>query len=180
MKNTEIEIILRNFPNFLGCFPKNSLPCDMKKKSKKGNSIIINDDKHWIALYLTEKEVLYFNSLGSKYMSKTSRQVRTRRDLITVDKEYVDKKILEFLNMYYDKVNFSIIANNLQIQPLGTLNCALYCIAFVKHVMQFDRFLDFIRKFTPISDYDEKKQIIASLHNDKVLSDLLLFDYVRR
>ena len=65
MNNLQIEDYLKNDPNFLGCFPHdslNSFSTENKFPSpKKTTSIIINTDsgrgEHWVAMVLTKGKI---------------------------------------------------------------------------------------------------------------------------
>ena len=75
LTNFEIQRYYRNEPKFNGAYSKTNLP-----KIKDGASVI-NLDKfkslgtHWIALYVNNENVTYFNGFGVKHISKEVRKL---------------------------------------------------------------------------------------------------------
>ena len=87
MEKANIEYILQNKKDFLGCFPMDRLP---PFPSVFPKSMIINTQKssqpgeHWVALVLTEKKCYYFDSFGWPIM---------------------EENILRYLEPHYEKNN---------------------------------------------------------------------------
>ena len=71
LTNFEIEEYYENDPRFIGVYSRDNLP-----KTIKNGSDIINLDEyadvctHWVALYVKNNEVIYFDSFGVEHVSK--------------------------------------------------------------------------------------------------------------
>ena len=69
LKNFEIKEYYENNPRFTGAYSKNNLP-----KIIKNGAYVINLDEyedigtHWIALYVKNNEVIYFDSFGVEHI----------------------------------------------------------------------------------------------------------------
>ena len=69
LKNFEIKEYYENNPRFNGAYSKNNLP-----KIIKNGAYVINLDEyedigtHWIALYVKNNEVIYFDSFGVEHI----------------------------------------------------------------------------------------------------------------
>ena len=70
LKNFEIQKYYQNEPKFNGVYSRNNLP------KIKGGAYIINLDEyesigtHWIALYVNDNYVTYFDSSGVEHIQK--------------------------------------------------------------------------------------------------------------
>ena len=68
LSSLDIKNLLLNHKTFMGCYPCNRLPPFPKKQLPR--SLIVNTDQshesgnHWIAMILTRKNCLYFDSFG--------------------------------------------------------------------------------------------------------------------
>ena len=134
MNNHQIEDYLKNDPNFLGCFPHDSLDdlsvtpnwCN-NKKTKTRSSIIINTDsgrgEHWVAMVLTKGGCFYFDSFGLPI---------------------INTNMLNYVkNKNYKTVTYS----NQCIQDFQSTSCGLFCIAFVMYVKNRKDYLSFLSIF---------------------------------
>ena len=71
LTNFEIEAYCQNEPRFMGVYSRDNLP----DKIKDG-AYVVNFDEysdigtHWIALYVNNKTVTYFDSFGIEHISK--------------------------------------------------------------------------------------------------------------
>ena len=150
MNNHQIEDYLKNDPNFLGCFPHDSLDdlsvtpnwCN-NKKTKTRSSIIINTDsgrgEHWVAMVLTKGGCFYFDSFGLPI---------------------INTNMLNYVkNKNYKTVTYS----NQCIQDYLSTSCGLFCIAFVMYVKNRKDYLSFLSIF-------EEKDL---KRNDLVVKKLL-------
>ena len=69
LTNFEITQYYKNEPRFNGVYSRDNLPATIKK-----GAYVINLDEyddigtHWIALYVRNNEVIYFDSFGVKYI----------------------------------------------------------------------------------------------------------------
>ena len=72
LTNFEIQACYKNEPKFNGVYSRDNLP----KTIKNGGGYVINLDEyadihtHWIALYLKNNEVIYFDSCGVEHVPK--------------------------------------------------------------------------------------------------------------
>ena len=75
MWSTEIENVLSNKKNFIGCFPEDDLPSLPKKLKLYSKSLIINtkpsNDKgeHWVAIIIHKQKCFYFDSFSLPILS---------------------------------------------------------------------------------------------------------------
>ena len=148
MNNLQIEDYLKTDPNFLGCFPHDSLnsfsegikfPTPLNEKRKTRSSIIINTDsgrgEHWVAMVLTKGECFYFDSFGLPIINRNM-------------SNYVSRK-------KYETVTYSSKC----IQDVLSTNCGLFCIAFIMYVKNREDYLSFLSIF---KEHDLK-------HNDLIV-----------
>ena len=71
LTNFEIQKYYQNEPRFNGAFSRNNLP----KKIKHGAYVINLDEYayegiHWIALFCSRNEIVYFDSFGVEHVPK--------------------------------------------------------------------------------------------------------------
>ena len=102
--NFEIQTYYRNEPRFIGVYSRDNLP-----------DKIINLDEysdigtHWIALYVNNKTVPYFDSSGI---------------------EHIPKEIKNFTN------NKNIIANIYRVQNYDSVMCGNFCLGFIDYMFR--------------------------------------------
>ena len=77
---------------------------------------------HWIALYLNNKTVTYFDSFGV---------------------EHIKKKIKTFI------INRNIITNIFRMQAYDSVMCGYFCIGFVDFMFKGNNLTDFTKLFSP-------------------------------
>ena len=90
-------------------------------------SILILDSDHWIALYVQNNDVTYFDSFGV---------------------EDIPKEIRTFIG------NKNIKANIFRIQAYDSVMCGYFCIRFIDFVLAGKKLTDYTNLFFP---YDSKK-----------------------
>ena len=141
MNNHQIEDYLKNDPNFLGCFPHDSLDdlsvtpnwCN-NKKTKTRSSIIINTDsgrgEHWVAMVLTKGKCFYFDSFGLPIINTN------------------------MLNYVKNKKYKTVTYSNQCIQDYLSTSCGLFCIAFIIYVKSRKDYLSFLSIFKDIKRND--------------------------
>ena len=106
--NFEIQKHYQHKPKFNGVYYRENLP-----KIKDG-AYIINLDKHydigthWVALWVNNNNITYFDSFGVEYISKET-------------KEFVKKK--------------NIITNIFRIQAYDSIICGYFCIRFIDFML---------------------------------------------
>ena len=105
MTNFEIQTYYQNEPKFIGFYSRDNFLDKIKNEA-----YIINLDEdsdigtHWIALYVNNKTVTYFDSFGIEHMPK---EVKT------------------FIG------NRNIITNIYRIQNYYSITCGYFCIGFI-------------------------------------------------
>ena len=105
--NTNKKVIFKNCAPFTNCISEiNNRQVD----NAKDGAYVVNLDgysdirNHWIALYVNNKTVTYFDSIGV---------------------EHIPKEIRKFVN------NKNIIANNFRMQAYDSVMCGYFCIRFI-------------------------------------------------
>ena len=99
----------------------------MPDKIKDGAYVINLDGHsdigtHWIALYVNNKTVTYFDTFGI---------------------EHIPKEIKKFIN------NKNIIANLFRLQAYDSIMCGYFCIGFIDFMLKGDNLTDFTNIFSP-------------------------------
>lgn len=145
--SAEINEILKNKSEFLGCFSPNQLPVNIPA-STLPKYLIVNtccSQKkmgHWIVIYVKNcREIFYFNPLGC------------------VGDNQPTNKIRQFLCSIFFK---NIYFNTFPIQSNESQSCGLFCILFVKSVKTLNDFIRFMNKFN-CKDLNENDKIIKML-----------------
>ena len=121
----------QNEPRFNKVYSRDNLP----DKIKDG-AYIINLHEYfdirtrWVALYVSNKTVTYFDSFGI---------------------EYIPKAIKQFIN------NRSILANIFRIQAYDSVTCGYFCIGFIDFMFKDNSLTDFTNLFS-LDDF--KKMMI--------------------
>ena len=108
LTNFEVEAYFQNESRFIGIYSRDNLP----NKIKDGTYVINLDEysdigTHWIALYVNNKTVTYFDSF---------------------EVEHTPKEIKKFTN------NKSIISNIFRIQAYDSVMCGYFCIGFIDYM----------------------------------------------
>ena len=107
---------------------------------KKDEAYVINLNKysnirtHWIALYVTNKNVTYFDSFGV---------------------EHIRKEIKKFIN------NKEIIANIFRLQAYDSVMCGYFSIGFTDFMLKSNNLTDFINLFSP-NNFKKNDDIILN------------------
>ena len=119
----EVESYYQNEPRFNGVYSRDNLP----DKIKDGAYVVNLDEysdvgTHWIALYVNNKTVTYFDSFGV---------------------EHIQKEIKKIVN------NKSIIANIYIVQNYDRITCGYFCISFINYVFKGKSLTDCINFFSP-------------------------------
>ena len=123
LANSEIQAYYQNELRFNGVFSKDNLP----NKIKNGPYVINLDGchhigTHWVALYVNNKTVTYFDSFGV---------------------EHIPKEIMKFIG---DK---NIITNIFRIHAYGSVMCGYFCIGFIDFMFNGNNLTDFTNLFLP-------------------------------
>ena len=107
---------------------------------KKDGAYVINLNKysiirtHWIALYVTNKNVTYFDSFGV---------------------EHIRKEIKKLIN------NKEIIANIFRLQAYDSVMCGYFSIGFTDFMLKSNNLTDFINLLSP-NNFKKNDDIILN------------------
>ena len=120
--NFEIQRYYQNEPKVNAVYSTNNLP------KTKDQAYVINLDMyesietHWIALYVTNNNITYFDSL---------------------EVEHILKEIKKFMG------SKNIIANIHRRQPYDLIICGYFCIGFIDFILECKSLLDYTNIFHP-------------------------------
>ena len=134
LTNFEIQAYYQNEPRFNGVFSKDNLPNIIKN-----GAYVINLDEyydigtHWVALYVNNKTVTYFDSFGV---------------------EHISKEIIKFID------NKNIITNIFRIQAYDSIMCGYFCIGFM-FLFNGNSLTDFTNIFSP-NDFKKNDDIFLN------------------
>ena len=123
LTNFEIQKYYQNEPRFNGVYSRDNLP-----KLKDG-AYVINLDKysdigtHWLALYVMNNDVTYFDSF---------------------DVEHIPKEIKAFIDR-----SLSITTNIFRIQAYDSIMCGYFCIGFIDFMLAGKTLTEFTNLFSP-------------------------------
>ena len=133
LTNFEIQEYYQNEPRFNGVFSRDNLP-----NSIKNGPYVINLDEyhdigtHWVALYVNNKIVTYFDSFGV---------------------EHIPKKIMKFI------ARKKMIANIYRTQAYDSIMCAYFCIGFINFMFNGKTLKDYTNLFSQ-NDFKKNDDII--------------------
>ena len=134
LTNFEIQEYYKNEPRFNGVYSRDNL-----RKTKNGAYIVNLDEyldsgTHWIALYVKENEITYFDSFGV---------------------EHVPKEIKKFIG------HKNIETNIFRIQADNSIMCGYFFIGFIDFILAGKSLIDFTGLFSPY-DFKKNDDIILS------------------
>ena len=133
LTNFEIREYNQNEPRFNEVFSRDNLP-----NTIKNGAYVINLDEyhdivtHWVALYVNNKAVTYFDSFGV---------------------EHIPKEIIKFID------NKNIITNIYRIQAYDSIMCGYFCIGFINFMFNGNSLTDYTILFLP-NDFKQNDNII--------------------
>ena len=123
-------------PTFNGVYSKDNLSNIIKQGAYVVNLDEYEDTgKHWIALYVKNNEVIYFDSFGVKY---------------------IPKEIKNFIGYKKD-----IKTNIFRIQAYDSVMCGYFCVLFIDFMLAGKKLTDFTNLFSPY-DFKKNNEIILS------------------
>ena len=137
LTNFEIQEYYQNEPRFNGVFSRDNLP---NNNNVKNGAYVINLNEyhdigtHWVALYVNNKIVTYFDSFGV---------------------EHIPKEIVKFI------VRKKIITNIYRIQAYDSIMCGYFCIGFINFMFNGKRLRDYTNLFSP-NDFNKNDDIILN------------------
>ena len=150
LTNIEISEYYSNEPRFNGVYSRDNLP----KITKKGPYVINLDEyentgTHWIALFITTNEVIYFDSFGI---------------------EHIPKEINKFIR---SKELGSAVGNNKKIkanifrkQAYDSIMCGYFCIEFINYMLKGKTLLDYTNLFSPI-EFKKNARVIKRIFKNE-------------
>ena len=135
LRNFEIQAYYQNESRFNGAYSRDNLP----DKIKDGAYVINLDEysdigTHWIALYVSNKSVTYFDSFGV---------------------EQIPKEIKKFIN------NKNIIANIYRVQNYDSIMFSYFSIGFINYMIMGKSLTDFTNLFSP-NNFKKNDDIILN------------------
>ena len=122
LTNFETQEYYQNEPKFNRAFSRDNLPNNIKN-----GAYVINLDEyrdigtHWIALYVNNKAITYFDSFRV---------------------EHISKEIMKFM----DRKN--IITNIYRLQAYDSIMCGYFCIRFINFMFNGNSLTDDISLFS--------------------------------
>ena len=141
LTNFEIQEY-QNEPRFNGVFSRYNLPNIIRPKglssAVKNGAYVINLDEyhdigtHWVALYVNNKIVTYFDSFGV---------------------EHIPREIMKFI------ARKKIITNIYRIQAYDSIMCGYFCIGFINFMFNGKSLTDYTNLFSP-NDFNKNDDII--------------------
>ena len=120
LTNFEIQTYYQNEPRFIGVYSRDNL------RYKKNGAYVINFDEysdigtHWIALYVNNKTLTYFDSFGI---------------------EHIPKEVKKIIG------NKNIIPNIYRIQNYDSIMCGYFCIGFIDYMFKSKSLTDYTNLF---------------------------------
>ena len=130
LTNVEIQEYYQNEPRFNGLFSRDNLP-----NTIKSGAYVINLDEyrnigtHWVALYVNNKAIIYFDSFGV---------------------EHIPREIMKFI----DRKN--IMTNIYRTQAYDSIMCGYFCIGFINFMFNGNSLTDYTSLFSP-NDLNKKR-----------------------
>ena len=132
LTNFEIQEYYQNEPRFNGVFSRDNLPNNNNNNNNNNNikngAYVIDLDEyrnigtHWVALYVNNKTMIYFDSFGV---------------------EHIPKEIMKFIG------NKNIITNIYRIQAYDSIMCGYLYIEFINFMFNGNSLTDYTNLFSP-------------------------------
>ena len=143
LTNFEIQEYYQNEPRFNAVFSRDNLP-----NTIKNGAYVINLDQyrdigtHWVALYVHNKTVTYFDSFGV---------------------EHIPKEIIKFIGNEQSSSakarDKNIITNIYRIQAHDLIMCGYFCTGFINFMFNGNSLTDYTSLFSP-NDFKKNDDII--------------------
>ena len=133
LTNFEIQEYYQNEPRFNGVFSRDNLGSTVKN-----GAYVINLDEyhdigtHWVALYVNNKTIIYFDSFGVEHIRREITKFITRKKIIT--------------KIY-------------RIQAYDSIMCGYFCIGFINFMFNGKSLTDYTNLFSP-NDFKKNDDII--------------------
>ena len=132
LTNFEIQKYYQKERKLNGVYSRNNLP------QIRDGAYVINLDEfqsirtHWIALYVNDDNIIYFDSFGV---------------------EHIPKEIKKFIG------NKSIITNIYRIEAYDSIMCGYFCTGFIDFMLKGKSLLDYTNLFSPYN-YEKNDKIM--------------------
>ena len=141
LRNFEIHTYYQNEFRFIDVYSKDNLP----DKIKDGAYVINLDGyydigNHWIALYVNNKTVTYFDIFGI---------------------EHVPKEVKKFIG------NRNIISTIYRILNYDSIMCGYFCISFIDYMFKGKSLTDYTNIFSP-NNFIKNDDIILNYFLNKL------------
>ena len=144
LTNFEVQEYYQNEPRFNEVFSRDNMP-----NTIKNGAYVINLDEyrdignHWVALYVNNKTITYFDSFGV---------------------EHISKEIMKFIG---NEQSFSAKARNknirtniYRVQAYDSIMCGYFCIGFISFMFNGNSLKDYTNLFSP-NDLKKNDDIIG-------------------
>ena len=123
MTNFDIQKYYQNEPRFNGVYSRDNL-----SKIKDGAHVINLDEysdigTHWVALYVHNNDVTYFDSFGVEHIPKEN-------------KKFIEQSL-------------SITTNIFRMQAFDSIMCGYFCIGFIDFMLAGKSLTEFTNIFSP-------------------------------
>ena len=141
LTNFEIQTYYQNEPRFIGVYSRDNLPDKIKDGAYLMNLDEYSDiGTHWIALYVNNKTVTYFNSFGI---------------------EHVPEEVKKFIG------NRNIITNIYRIQNYDSVMYGYFCIGFIDYMFIGKSLTDYTNFVSP-NNFKKNDDIILNYFLNKL------------
>ena len=135
LTNFEIQKYYQNEPRFNGVYSRDNLP-----KIKDGAYVINLDEysdigTHWVALYVHNNDVTYFDSFSVEHIPKEV-------------KAFIDRSL-------------SITTNIFRIQACDSIMSGYFCIGFIDFMLAGKTLIEFTNLFSP-NNFKKNDDIILN------------------
>ena len=141
LTNFEIQAYYQNEPRFIGVYSRDKLSYKIKN-----GAYVINLDEyfdietHWIALYVNNKTVTYFDSFGI---------------------EHIPNEVKKFIS------NRNLISNIYRIQNHDSVMSGYFCIGFIDCMFKGKSLTDYTNLFSP-NNFKKNDDIILNYFLNKL------------
>ena len=131
LTNFEIQKCYQNEPRFNGVYSRDNLPNKIKDGAYVKNLDEYSDiGTHWVALWVNNNNVTYFDSFGV---------------------EHIPKEIIKFIK------NRNIKTNIFRIQAYDSIMCGYFCTGFIDFMLAGKTLTELTNLFSPnnFKEYDD-------------------------
>ena len=141
LTNFEIQAYYQNEPRFIGVYSRDKLSYKIKNGAYVINLDEYSDiETHWIALYVNNKTITYFDSFGI---------------------EHIPNEVKKFIS------NRNLISNIYRIQNHDSVMSGYFCIGFIDCMFKGKSLTDYTNLFSP-NNFKKNDDIILNYFLDKL------------